>query len=204
MQHSTDYNRAPATSATPHVWNCLPNSKANTPTTPCIKATKQMATYVATPGDFAAPFVPVKNAILLFKHSSHYTAVHNTFSYIETTIVKPAKKSSAAAPTRHQHAPMALTPVQESAVISCYLFVADQERLQCINVFPNNGSTTSYEHESTKMDCTNSLFQASNKINHNAKNKLENDITRRITFSPIIPSKRNPQFAYNKRPSKKK
>jgi hypothetical protein len=49
-----------------------------------------------------------------------------------------------------------------------------------------------------------SIFQASDKINHNAKNKLENNITYRITFSPIIPRKRNPPFAFNKRPTKKK
>ena len=33
-----------------------PNPKANPPTTPCVKPTKQMATYVATPDDFDAPF----------------------------------------------------------------------------------------------------------------------------------------------------
>ena len=50
----------------PHALTRSPNPKANPPTTPCVKPTKQMATYVATPGDFAAPFDPVKNAVLLF------------------------------------------------------------------------------------------------------------------------------------------
>jgi hypothetical protein len=48
-----------------------------------------------------------------------------------------------------------------------------------------------------------SLFQASDNINHNLKNTLEDDITRRITFSPI-PRKRISPFASNKRPTKKK
>jgi hypothetical protein len=54
------------------------------------------------------------------------------------------------------------------------------------------------------MGRLHSIFQASNKINHNAKNKLEDDITRRITFSPIISRKRNPPFASSERPTKKK
>jgi hypothetical protein len=44
------------------------------------------------------------------------------------------------------------------------------------------------------------LFQASDEINNNAKNKLKDDITRRITFSPIISRKRNPPFASSERP----
>jgi ABC-type uncharacterized transport system auxiliary subunit len=54
------------------------------------------------------------------------------------------------------------------------------------------------------MGCTNSLFQASDDFNHNAKNTLENNITRRISFSLIIPRQRNPLFASNERPTKKK
>ena len=47
-------------------------------------------------------------------------------------------------------------------------------------------------------------WQASDKINLNAKNKLEDDFTRRITFFPIIPRKRNPPFASNEMPYKKR
>jgi hypothetical protein len=54
------------------------------------------------------------------------------------------------------------------------------------------------------MGRSHSLFQASDNINHNAKNTLENDINRRITFSSIIPRKRSPPFAFNERPMKKK
>jgi hypothetical protein len=54
------------------------------------------------------------------------------------------------------------------------------------------------------MGRSHSIFLTSDKINHNAKNKLEDDITLRITFSPIIPRKRNPPFASNKRSTKKK
>ncbi len=68
----------------------------------------------------------------------------NTSSNIKTATAKAAEKSSSAASTRVQRAPTALTPEQESAVISRYLVVADQERLQCINASPHNGSTISY------------------------------------------------------------
>ncbi len=86
----------------------------------------------------------------LAEHSSLYVAMPNTSFNIETTKVKPAKKSSESAPTCVQCAPTALTPEQESAVKSCYLILADQERLQFINVSHNNGSTTSYKHKSSK------------------------------------------------------
>jgi hypothetical protein len=48
----------------------LPDSKENPPSAHCIKPTKQMATYIATPGDFAAPFDPIKNAVLPIKNAS--------------------------------------------------------------------------------------------------------------------------------------
>jgi hypothetical protein len=86
-----------------------PNSKANPPTTPCIKATKQMATYVATPDHFDAPFDAMQNAVLPFKHSSLYIAMPNTSANTETTKIKSSKKSSEPAPTRVQRAPITLT-----------------------------------------------------------------------------------------------
>jgi hypothetical protein len=48
----------------------LPNPKANPPSLPFIKPTKQMATYVATPDNFDEPYDAIQNAVLPFKHSS--------------------------------------------------------------------------------------------------------------------------------------
>ena len=82
-----------------------------------------MASYVATPDDFDALFDAMQNAVLPFKQSSLYVAMPNTFSNIETTTVKAAKKNSTPASTRVQRAPTALTPE-----FSRYLVLADQER----------------------------------------------------------------------------
>jgi hypothetical protein len=106
-----------------------PNPKANPPTTTCIKPTTQMATYVATPDDFDAPFDALQNAVLPFQHSSLYIAAPNTPTSINTSSVKIAKKSTEPTPVRIPRAPTALTPEQESATISRYLVLADQERL---------------------------------------------------------------------------
>jgi hypothetical protein len=73
---------------------------ANPPTIPFIKPTKQMATYVATPNNFDAPFDAMQNNPLPFKHSFLYVAMPNTSSTIETTRVKAAKKSSESTPVR--------------------------------------------------------------------------------------------------------
>jgi hypothetical protein len=138
----------------------LPIPKANPPTTPCVKLTKQMATYVATPDDFDAPFDATQNAVLPFSHTSLYTVMPNTSSNINTSTVKPAKKSNEPAPARIPRAPTALTPEQESAVISRYLVLADQERLLGSNASFNNGSPTSNKHEFTEMGRSHSIVQA--------------------------------------------
>jgi hypothetical protein len=182
----------------------LPFPKVSPLFTPCIKPTKQMATYIATPDNFNAPFDAMQNAGLPFKHSSLYIAIPNTSSNIQTTKVQPAKKSSEPTPTRVQRTQMALTPEQVSAIISRSIIIANQERLQRSNASAIYESATTNKHESTEMGRSHSIFQASDKINHNAKIKLKNDITHRITFSPIIPRKRNHPFASNKRPTKKK
>ena len=78
----------------PPALTCSPNNKANTTLTHCIKPTKQMANYVATSVDFAAPFDATKNAVLPSKHSSLYVAMPNTISNLETSTVKAPKKSS--------------------------------------------------------------------------------------------------------------
>ncbi len=88
-----------------------------------------MATYVATPDDFDAPFDALQNAVLPFQHSSLYIAAPNTPTSINTSSVKIAKKSTEPTPVRIPRAPTALTPEQESATISRYLVLADQERL---------------------------------------------------------------------------
>jgi hypothetical protein len=128
----------------------------------------------------------------------------NISSKIETTKVKLTKKSSEPAPTRVQSTPTAMTPEQESAVISRYLNLVVQERLHSSNASAVYNSTTPNKHECTKMGSSYSCSEASNDIKHNAKNKHEGNINRSITFSPIIPCKRNPPFASNKRPTKKK
>jgi hypothetical protein len=162
-----------------------------------------MATYVATPDDFDAPFDAMQNTILPFAHTSLYHAMPNTSTKINTFTVKVAKKSSEPAPARIPRAPTALTPEQESAVISRYLVLADQERLLRSNASINTGSPTSNEHEFTDMGRSHLLPQASGKIHHNASTKLQHNISHRIPFSPIIPRKRNLPFASNEQPMKK-
>jgi hypothetical protein len=131
-----------------------------------------MATYIANPGDFAAPFDPgVKNAVLPFKHYSLYVAMPNTSTNNETTNKYPTEKSLEPTPNRFQHTPIALTPEQESAVISLSVIIANQERLQRSNASPNNGSTDPNEHESTKKGRSHSFLKASYNINCNTKAK---------------------------------
>jgi hypothetical protein len=180
-----------------------PNPKANLPTTPCVKPTKQMATYVATPDNFDAPFDAIQNAVLPFQHSSLYIAAPNTSTTINTSTVKVAKESTEPAPDRIPRAPTALTPEQESAVISRYVVLADQERLLRSNASLNNGSPTSNKHESTEMGRSHSILKAPNEIHQNASTKLQHDISHRISFSPNIPRKQNLPFASNEVPTKK-
>jgi hypothetical protein len=132
-----------------------------------------------------------------------YIAAPNTPTNINTSTVKIAKKSTKPTPARIPRAPTALTPEQESAVMSRYLVLANQERLLRSNASLNNGSPTSNEHESTKISYPHSLLQAPDKIHHNASTKLQHDISHRIPFSPIIPRKQNLPFASIKEPTKK-
>jgi hypothetical protein len=187
----------------PHALTRSPNPKANPPTTPCVKPTKQMATYVATPDDVDAPFDAMQNTILPFAHTSLYIAAPNTSTNINSSTVKITKKSTELAPARIPRAPTALTPEQESAVILRYLVLADQERLQRSNDSVNNGSPTSNEHKSTEMGRSHSILKVPNEIHHNASTKLQHDISHRIPFSPITPRKRNLSFASNEKPTKK-
>jgi hypothetical protein len=165
-----------------------PNPKANPPTTPCDKPTTD-GDHVATPDDFNAPFDAIQNAVLPVQHSSLYIAAPNTSTNINTSTVKIAKKSTEPAPARIPRAPTALTPEQESAVISRYLVLADQESLLRSNTSLNNGRPTSNEHESTEMGRSHSIHKTPDEIHHKASTKLQHDISHRIPFSPIISRK---------------
>jgi hypothetical protein len=141
----------------------LPNPRANPPTTPCIKPT--YGNLCRHPDDFDAPFDAIQNAVLLFPHSSLYIAAPNTpTTNINTSTVKIAKKSTEPTPACILRAPTALTPEQESAVISRHPVLADQERLLRSYATLNNGSPTSNEHESTEMGRPHSLLQAPTKF----------------------------------------
>ena len=107
--------------------------------------------------------------------------------------MRPTTQSSEPAPTRVQHTPTALTPEQESAVISRYLDLAVQERLQSSNASAIYDSTSPNEHELTKLVAP-IHFSKPRTINHNAKNKLRDNITHRITFSPITPARETLHF----------
>jgi hypothetical protein len=161
-------------------------------------------TYIATPDNFYTPFDVIQNAVLPFQHSSLYIAAPNTPTNINTSTVKITKKSTEPTPAaRIPCVPTALTPEQESAVISRNLVLADQELLLRSSASLNNGSPTFNEHESTEMGRPHSLLQVPDEIHHNASTKLQHDISHRIPISPIIPRKRNLPFASNKEPTKK-
>jgi hypothetical protein len=145
----------------------------------------------------------MQNSILPFAHTSLYIAAPNTSGIINTSTVKITKKSTEPVPARIPHAPTALTPEQESAVISRNLVLADQERLHCSNASLNNGSPTSNEHESTEMGRFHSTLKAPDEFHQNASTKIQHNISHRIPFSPITPRKRNHPFASNKVPTKK-
>ena len=110
-----------------------PPTKANPPSAHCVKPTKHMANYVAADGDFAAPFDAIKNAVLPCNISNIYAATSNhstnTYSTAETNTFTP-KKSTNKAPGDFQRARTALTPEQESATISRFLALVEQERIQ--------------------------------------------------------------------------
>jgi hypothetical protein len=161
-----------------------------------------MLTYVDTPDDFNTPFDAMQNAVLPSKRSSLYNVMPTTSSYTGTIKVKAAKKSTKPVSARIPRAPTALTPEQESAVISRYIVLADQERHLCSNASLNDGSPTSNEHEYTEMGRSHSILQTPDEINYIVTNKLEHNISHRIPFSPIIPRKRNPPFASNESPTK--
>ena len=104
------------------------------------------------------------------------------------------KKSPEPAPGHLQRIPTASTPEQEFAVISRYLALAHQERLQFMNKTANLACKSSNEVGSTNLGRSHTC---------NAASKLPHDITSKILFSPIILCKENLLFASNERPTKK-
>ncbi|KAI2493719.1 hypothetical protein MHU86_20823 [Fragilaria crotonensis] len=185
----------------------LPPTEANCPPSHCVKPTKHMANYVAADGDITAPFDALKNAALPFKkHSFSYVATTNTSSIAESNTYRP-KKSPKQAPGHFQRTATALTPEQESAVISRFLETIDQERLQGqdTNNRVNYACELSYEAGSTDMGRSHSLYIKPGAINDNAAAKFQDnqDNNARNTFaSTIIPRQEDLQLASYERPIK--
>jgi hypothetical protein len=65
--------------------------------------------------------------------------------------------SSEPAPTRIQRTPTALTPEQESAIISRSIIIANKERLHRSNASAIYESATPNEHESTDVGRSHSI-----------------------------------------------
>ncbi|KAI2500871.1 hypothetical protein MHU86_13591 [Fragilaria crotonensis] len=166
-----------------------------------------MVNYVAADGDITAPFDALKNAVLPFKkHSFSYVATTNTSSIAESNTYRP-KKSPKQAPGHFQRTATALTPEQESAVISRFLETIDQERLQDTdtNNRVNYACELSYEAGSTDMGRSHSLSIKPGAINDIAAAELQDiqDIYARNTFaSTIIPRQEDLQLASYERPIK--
>ncbi|KAI2498261.1 hypothetical protein MHU86_16240 [Fragilaria crotonensis] len=186
----------------------LPPTEANCPPTHCVKPTKHMAIYVAADSNItAAPLHALKNAALPFKkHSFSYVATTNTSSIAESNTYRP-KKSPKQAPGHFQHSATALTPEQESAVISRFLETIDQERLQGqdTNNRVNYACELSYEAGSTDMGRSHSLSIKPGAINDNAAAKFQDnqDNNTRTTFaSTIIPRQEDLLLASYERPIK--
>ncbi|KAI2489629.1 hypothetical protein MHU86_24960 [Fragilaria crotonensis] len=177
-----------------------------------------MANYVAANGDITAPFDALKNAVLPFtKHSFSYVATTNTSFIAESNTYRP-KKSPKQAPGHFQHSATALTPEQESAVISRFLEIIDQERLhgQDTNNRVNYACELSYEAGSTDMGRSHSLSIKPGAINDNAAAKFQDnqDNTRTTLLPPSSRAKKtsspptkglsrtNVRFNFNVKPSR--
>ncbi|KAI2511803.1 hypothetical protein MHU86_2535 [Fragilaria crotonensis] len=132
-----------------------PPTKANPPSAHCVKPTKHMANYVAADGDFAAPFDALKNAVFPCNFSNIYVATSNhatnTYSTAETNPNTP-KKSTNKTPGDFQRARTALTPEQESATISRFLALVEQERAQDTKTRVTYACKPSNEAGSTEME----------------------------------------------------
>ena len=186
-----------------------PPTKANPPSAHCVKPTKHMANYVAADGDFAAPFDAIKNAVLPCNISNIYAATSNhltnTYSTAGTNTFTP-KKSTNKAPGDFQRARTALTPEQESAEISRFLALVEQERIQDNKTRVTNACNPSNEAGSTEMGRSHSISIANGATNDIAAAELKNDNDddkRNNSSSTSLPRQEDSLLASYERPIKK-
>ncbi|KAI2496225.1 hypothetical protein MHU86_18276 [Fragilaria crotonensis] len=186
-----------------------PPTKANPPSAHCVKPTKHMANYVAADGDFAAPFDALKNAVLPCNTSNIYVATSNhftnTYPTAGTNTFTP-KKSTNKAPGDFQRARTALTPEQESAAISRFLALVEQERAQDNKTRVTYACKPSNEAGSTEMGRSHSISNANGATNdiEAAEPKNDNDDdARNNTPSTSLPRQEDSLLASYKRPIKK-
>ncbi|KAI2505666.1 hypothetical protein MHU86_8814 [Fragilaria crotonensis] len=154
-----------------------------------------MANYVAADGDFAAPFDALKNAVLPCNTSNIYAATSNhftnTYPTAGTNTFTP-KKSTNKAPGDFQRARTALTPEQESAEISRFLAIVEQERAQDTKTRVTYACKPSNEAGSTEMGRSHSISNANGATNdiEAAEPKTTMTTTRAITLLPPPPAPR--------------
>ncbi|KAI2513558.1 hypothetical protein MHU86_698 [Fragilaria crotonensis] len=166
-----------------------PPTKANPPSAHCVKPTKHMANYIAADGDFAAPFDALKNAVLPCNTSNIYAATSNhftnTYPTAGTNTFTP-KKSTNKAPGDFQRARTALTPQQESAEISRFLAIVEQERAQDTKTRVTYACKPSNEAGSTEMGRSHSIPNANGATNdiEAAEPKNDNDDDARNNTPP--------------------
>ncbi len=187
----------------------LPPTKANPPSAHCVKPTKHMANYVAAGSDFAAPYDAIKNAVLPCNISNIYVATSNhltnTYSTAETNAFTP-KKSTNKAPGDIQRARTALTPEQESAEISRFLALVEQERIQDNKTRVTYACNPSNEAGSTEMGRSHSISIENGATNDIAAAELKNnnDNDKRNNSSSIsLPRQEDSLLASYERPIKK-
>jgi hypothetical protein len=186
-----------------------PPTKANPPSAHCVKPTKHMANYVAADGDFATPFDAIKNAVLPCNISIIYAATSNhltnSYSTAETNTCTP-KKSTNKAPGDFQRARTALTPEQESAEISRFLALVEQERIQDNKTRVTYACNSSNEAGSTEMGRSHSISIANGATNDIAAAELKNDNDddkRNNSSSTSLPRQEDSLLASNERSIKK-
>ncbi|KAI2493338.1 hypothetical protein MHU86_21220 [Fragilaria crotonensis] len=185
-----------------------PPTKANPPSAHCVKPTKHMANYVAADGDFAAPFDALK---MLFYLATLQTSMLQLLTTSLTLILQleltPSRPRRA--PTRLQaifSARTALTPQQESAEISRFLAIVEQERAQDTKTRVTYACEPSNEAGSTEMGRSHSISNANGATNdiEAAEPKNDNDDDARNNTPPTsLPRQEDSPLASYERPIKK-
>ncbi|KAI2493400.1 hypothetical protein MHU86_21141 [Fragilaria crotonensis] len=163
-----------------------PPTKANPPSAHCVKPIKHMANYVAADGDFAAPFDALKKC--------------------SGTNTNTPKKSTNKTPGDFQRARTALTPQQESAEISRFLAIVEQERAQDTKTRVTYACEPSNKAGSTEMGRSHSISNANGATNdiEAAEPKNDNDDdARNNTPSTSLPRQEDSLLASYERPIKK-